>query len=123
MQDRGMQPAPGRSPDTLTLVAISALAYVLAVALHEHGGHATACLLMGSHPKELGAFYVDCDDNGLSSVGMRIVALAGPVASLLTGVLALLVLRIKRKRPGSTVPQTQRAPSIATLAARPAHRP
>jgi hypothetical protein len=94
--------ADKKNPDTLTLVAISALAYVLEVALHEHGGHATACLLMGSHPKELGAFYVDCDSDALTSPGMRIVALAGPAASLLTGVVAMLVLR--RIPPGSSLP-------------------
>jgi hypothetical protein len=48
-------------PDKLTLIAVSAIAYILAVALHEHLGHATACVLLGSHPLELGAFYVNCD--------------------------------------------------------------
>jgi hypothetical protein len=86
-------PAQARGPDMTTLVAISALAYVLAVALHEHGGHATACVLLGSHPRELNAFYVDCDDSGLSSAGIRIVALAGPVISLILGIASLAVLR------------------------------
>ena len=31
--------ATGPMPDITTLVSISALAYVLAVALHEHAGH------------------------------------------------------------------------------------
>jgi len=42
MKQHGAPTAPNK-PDLLTLIAVSALAYVLAVALHEHGGHATAC--------------------------------------------------------------------------------
>jgi len=81
------------NPDTLTLVAIAALAYVIEVAVHEHVGHGSACLIMGSHLKELGAFYSACDDGALSSMGMRVVASAGPAASLLLGIVAFLVLR------------------------------
>lgn len=77
------------SPDRLTLVAVSVLAYVLAVALHEHAGHALACVALGSHPRELGAFYIDCDDSLLSANANRLVALAGPCASLLTGLVCL----------------------------------
>jgi hypothetical protein len=79
-------------PDKLTLMAISALAYVVAVALHEHLGHASACVLLGSHPTELGAFYVNCDDSRLSALGVRAVALAGPFVSVLTGIASFLVL-------------------------------
>jgi hypothetical protein len=84
--------ADAHGPDMATLVPISALAYVLAVALHEHGGHATACVLLGGHPRELGAFYVDCDDAALSSLARRLVQLAGPVASLILGIAAFSVL-------------------------------
>ena len=86
-------------PDLWTLIAISALAYILSVALHEHGGHAVACVLLGSHPRELGAFYVDCDDSGLGSTARRLVALAGPCMSLVMGCVALLLLR--RVPPGA----------------------
>jgi hypothetical protein len=83
-------------PDRLTLIAISALAYVLSVALHEHAGHAAACVLLGSHPLELGAFYVSCDDTLLGSMNVRLVALAGPLVSLFTGIACFLLLRGKR---------------------------
>jgi hypothetical protein len=82
-----------RAPDVVTLIAVSALAYVLAVGLHEHGGHATACVLLGGHAKELGAFYVDCDDAGMSSLSRRLVQLAGPLASLILGLASFGVLR------------------------------
>jgi hypothetical protein len=79
-------------PDWLTLIAVSALAYIVALALHEHLGHATACVLLGSHPLELGAFYVNCDESLLSAAAMRVVEIAGPVVSLLTGIIAFQLL-------------------------------
>jgi hypothetical protein len=88
--------APMR-PDMLTLIAVSALAYVLAVALHEHLGHASACVLLGSRATELGAFYIECDDSRLSPVAIRLVALAGPVVSFLIGVVCYLLLRRRSK--------------------------
>lgn len=80
-------------PDIPTLIGVSALAYVLATALHEHLGHALACVALGSHPQELGAFYVECDDARLSSLSLRLVALAGPFVSLLTGLMCFTALR------------------------------
>ncbi len=74
-------------PNKLTLISVSCLAGILAVALHEHAGHTLACFLLGGHPNEMGAFYVDCDYRAtMSSLGIRIVALAGPFVSLCTGV-------------------------------------
>jgi hypothetical protein len=81
------------APERWTLIAISALAYIIATGLHEHLGHSAACLLLGSKPLEVGAFYVDCNDATLSSLSIRLVALAGPLVSLLTGVLSFSVLR------------------------------
>jgi len=80
-------------PDKLTLIAVSSLAYVLAVALHEHVGHALACSLLGGHPKEMGAFYVDCDYGAMRGLSVRLVALAGPLVSLLTGAAGFRLLR------------------------------
>ncbi len=79
-------------PDRLTLIAICALAYLAAVGLHEHLGHTAACIMLGSHPIEVGAFYVDCDYTGMSDIRIRLVALAGPVVSLVTGIVSFLVL-------------------------------
>jgi hypothetical protein len=89
---------PEELPDRVTLIAISALAYVMAVGLHEHLGHATACVLLGSHATELGAFFVNCDDSLLGSAAVRAVAVAGPLVSLLVGVLCLLALRAVPER-------------------------
>jgi hypothetical protein len=80
-------------PDRLTLIAISALAYVAAAGLHEHFGHTLFCILLGSHPLEMGAFYVDCDYTGMSDISIRLVSLAGPLVSLLAGIVSFVVLR------------------------------
>jgi hypothetical protein len=78
--------------DRLTLIAISALAYITAVGLHEHLGHTLTCILLGSHPTEIGAFYVNCDYSGMSDLSIRLVALAGPVVSMLIGLAGFLIL-------------------------------
>lgn len=85
-------------PDLLTLIAVSALAYVVPLALHEHGGHTAACVWLGGHPREMGAFYVDCDNRGMSALNVRFVALAGPVVSVLIGVLCLALVPLLRQR-------------------------
>lgn len=79
--------------DRLTLIALSALAYITAVGLHEHLGHTAMCIVLGSHPIEVGAFYVDCDYAGLSDLGIRLVAIAGPAVSLGIGIVCFLILR------------------------------
>ncbi len=86
--------------DLPTLIALSAFSFMLATAFHEHGGHSLACWVLGGHIKELGAFYVDCDSASLSSVGNRMVALAGPLMSLVTGIVGMLLFaRASRSDP------------------------
>ena len=85
-------------PDLWTLIAVSALAYIVPAALHEHGGHTATCLLLGGHPLEMGAFYVNCETQGMSALGVRLVALAGPVVSVLFGSLCLAVVPAVRAR-------------------------
>ncbi len=80
------------SPDRLTLIAISALAYVTATGLHEQLGHSLACVLLGSHPTDMGAFYVNCDYTGMSDLSIRLVALAGPLVSFVLGLVCFLIL-------------------------------
>jgi hypothetical protein len=69
-----------------------------AVALHEHLGHAATCALLGSRATQMGAFYVECNDTRLSSLRIRLVALAGPVVTLMTGAASLLLLRRLRNQ-------------------------
>ena len=92
---------PPSPPDRPTLIAISTLAYIAAVGLHEHIGHTLACLMLGSHPTEVGAFYVNCSYTGMSDASIRLVALAGPLVSLLTGILSFLILHRQAPRAPS----------------------
>ena len=86
--------------DLLTLIALSAFSFMFATALHEHGGHALACTLLGGHVKELGAFYVDCSYESLSGMGNRLVALAGPLMSLIMGIIGVVVFeRASKSNP------------------------
>ena len=78
--------------DYLTVIALSMLAYTLAVLLHEHLGHALACVGLGGHPAELGAYYVNCQYGNMTDLSIRLVALAGPIVSLITGAVGLAVL-------------------------------
>ncbi len=88
---------PDRGFDPWTLAALAAIAYVLETALHEHGGHALACTLLGGHVRGFGAFYVDCDYRAMGTASIRWVALAGPIMSLCTGLVAAnLVARCRR---------------------------
>ncbi len=91
-QSSSASTAMSSKSDRLTLIAISALAYIIAVGLHEHLGHTLACFVLGSHPTEIGAFYVNCDYSGMSDLYIRLVALAGPVVSLLIGIAGFLIL-------------------------------
>ena len=79
--------------DWLTVASIAALAYVLSTALHEHGGHAAACVALGGRVSAFGAYYVDCDYRTMSSIGVKWVALAGPLASLASGFVFTWALR------------------------------
>jgi hypothetical protein len=75
--------------DLGTLVAIAAFSAILATMLHEHGGHALACVSLGGHLKELGAFYIECRPDSLTSRDQRIVTFSGPLASFLWGLIAM----------------------------------
>jgi len=79
--DQPRNDEPGR-PDAPTLVAIALLAYILAVVLHELGGHGGACVALGGAARELGAYYLDCDYRGMGDAQIRLVAAAGNTVNL-----------------------------------------
>ena len=82
----------GLANDWLSVVAISALGYILATFLHEVAGHGLTCLLVGGKLAEVGAFYVNCDYQNIADLSIRLVALAGPLVSLLLGLVSFLIL-------------------------------
>ncbi len=88
--------------DIATVAGIASIAYIFGVALHEYAGHALACTMLGGRVRELGAFYVDCDYQSIGDLAIRLVALAGPLVSLLVGVVAFYALGQIRQAPSPT---------------------
>ena len=66
-----------------TAAAIGVLASVVAAVVHEAGGHGCACLAVGGRPTLLTSLFLDCD------LQRPAIALGGPLANLLLGLLAL----------------------------------
>jgi hypothetical protein len=65
-----------------TASAIGVLASVVAAVIHEAGGHGGACLAVGGRPTLLSSLFLDC------TVQRPAIALGGPLANLLLGLLA-----------------------------------
>jgi hypothetical protein len=78
--------------DGTTIAAIGLLAYVSADVAHHAFGHAGACLALGGSVVSLSSVYVDCSLHGVA------IDLAGPLANLLLGLVALGVARAGRFR-------------------------
>jgi hypothetical protein len=97
-----MNDTPSPNLDRLTLIAITAVAYILANSAHEGVGHGGACLLMGGHPVALSTLFFECDKSGLSASAQRWISAAGTLANLALGALAmgLLARPPRRKTPG-----------------------
>jgi hypothetical protein len=83
-------------PDWLTVIAIAMLAYVVTVAFHELGGHGGACVAFGGVARTLGAYYFACDDRGMSSAHVRLVAAAGNTANLVMAAIAFPLVKQAR---------------------------
>lgn len=77
--------------DTLTVVAIALLAYVIADVLHEAVGHGGACLLVGGRPLVLSTVHFECDSHAVGAWGERFIAAGGTLVNLCAGALAMLV--------------------------------
>lgn len=79
--------------DLLTVAAIAVVAGLAANQLHEAVGHGGACLALGRHVREWGAFYLDCDTAAAPPAVGRLVAAAGSTVNLITAVVAAGALR------------------------------
>jgi hypothetical protein len=75
------------------VVALTALAWVAAAALHEGVGHGLACTAMGGHPSNWSTFHFGCDPRAMSLWGGRIVAGAGTAVNVILAALGWLVWR------------------------------
>ena len=82
--------------DIPTLIAISMLAWVLTNILHEIVGHAGSAALLGIPVRAVSTTTVYLEWDQVPSVGAyRIFHAAGTIVNLITGALALLVLRLR----------------------------
>jgi hypothetical protein len=82
--------------NTLTIAALGLLAYASADIAHHVFGHGAACLLLGGRVISLSSVFVNCSLRGSA------IDLAGPLANLVVGLLALLTLRIAKRASSET---------------------
>jgi hypothetical protein len=92
------QPRSPSQIDNLTLIAMTAIAYILANGVHEGIGHGGACLVTGGRCVALSAVFFECDKSALSSLAQRWIAASGTLANLALGALALLLLARSSRR-------------------------
>lgn len=84
--------APPSRIDFATVAAMAAIVSVISTALHEIGGHGGACLAVGGGIEALGAYYVECDSDGLAPWRVRAIAAAGSAMNLVAALASLLAL-------------------------------
>lgn len=77
-------------PDTLTIIAITVFAAVLADVLHELVGHGAGCMLSGGRPLLFSTVHFEC------SVQTRLLSACGTLVNVIVGVLALFARRASR---------------------------
>ena len=82
--------------DLWTLVAIAAFVNVAATAIHEALGHGLLAVLLGGHVIHVTSVDLNYDTQSLGDVQQRIVAAAGPLANIMTG---LLVVSLAERIP------------------------
>lgn len=79
--------------DAPTVIAISALAYLLANLVHEGLGHGGTCVLVGAHPTMLNAIFFEYDEKSASLVQQRWISAGGSIANVLVGLPIVAALR------------------------------
>ena len=97
-------PVGGRRPliDIPTLVAISVAAWALTNVLHEIVGHAGSALLLGMTVEAVSTTTSFIESDQIRSLAdVRIIHAAGTIVNVLTGALALGVLRSRRAKSKS----------------------
>jgi hypothetical protein len=85
--------------DALTVSSVAVIVYAMASVLHEGIGHGGACLAVGGVPEALSSMHFDCSLPSNAVFAARIVAAGGTIATLIGGVAALAVYRMKGPPP------------------------
>jgi hypothetical protein len=94
-------PLAPRRHDPVTVLAIAALVYVLAIVTHEGLGHAVTCVAVGGVLRGVSSSWCDCAADALSPWAGRAVNAAGTLANL---AIAALMLGVQRWRAPATGP-------------------
>jgi len=86
--------------DLFTLIAIAAFVNVAATIIHEAVGHGLMAVALGGHVIRVTSVDLDYDARSLADVQQRIVAAAGPLANIVTGLLVVTFAgRIRASAP------------------------
>jgi hypothetical protein len=87
------------SIDSITVVAIAAIAYTSANLVHEGLGHGGATLLVGARPTMLNATFFNYDEATASPAAQRLISAAGSLVNLAVGLpLLAIVPRVRSTR-------------------------
>ena len=92
--------AGSKDVDLPTVLAISALAYVLANIVHEGLGHGGTCVLVGAHPTVLNAIFFEYDEQAATIGQQKWISAGGSIANVVVGLPVLGLLR-RRRLPAS----------------------
>ncbi len=89
---------PGLNINILTIIALSVIVYIIQNILHELIGHGGACYLSGSDPVSFSTAYFEYDHETMSDSLRRLIASAGSIVNLLTGLFFWVMLKKIRVR-------------------------
>jgi hypothetical protein len=83
--------------DLLTVGSIAVVAYCLSNFIHEGLGHGGVCLIAGGKPIALTSTFFEYDESKTSLLTQRWIAAGGSLMNLVTGAIALGMLRSATK--------------------------
>ncbi len=89
---------PNLQIDVFTVIAISIVAWALAIIMHEVVGHAGVAALLGIPVRAVSSTNVDIASYQVKTIGeSRLIHIGGTFINLLSGSISLLLLRFRKK--------------------------
>jgi hypothetical protein len=83
--------------DSLTLIAISIIVFIIQNVLHEFVGHGIATILLGGEIVSWSTAYLENDLDAVSNIGKQIISASGPLINILFGLLFWAILHFKKR--------------------------
>jgi hypothetical protein len=84
-KDGQSQTSQPHSIDTVTVIGIAIVSYLLAAVVHEGLGHGLAACLLGARDLRLSTAALHLDNASISPQASRIISIAGPLTGLFVG--------------------------------------